>query len=63
MPMARMRPSNVSMLSEKPHAIITAKVPISEMGTATIGIIVARQLCNDRKTTRITNNRASNRVR
>ena len=50
------------MLSENPKTSITPKVPISEMGTATIGMIVARQLCNERKTTRITSSNASNNV-
>ena len=50
------------MFSEKPKTSITPKVPTSEMGTATIGINVARQLCNERKTTRITNSNASNSV-
>ena len=58
-----MRPSKVSILSEKPKASITPKVPISEIGTATIGIIVALQLCSDRNTTSITSSNASNRVR
>jgi len=62
MPMARMSPNSVSMLSENPKTSITPKVPISEMGTATIGMIVARQLCNERKTTRITSSNASNNV-
>ena len=36
------------MLSEKPKASITPKVPISEIGTAMVGISVARQFCNER---------------
>jgi len=32
-------------LIEKPNSHRPAKVPISEIGTATIGISVARQLC------------------
>ena len=43
-PMARIRPSRVSILSEKPNTSITPKVPMSEIGTATIGMSVARQL-------------------
>ena len=61
MPIARISPSSVSMLSEKPKTSITPKVPISEMGTATIGMSVARQLCSERKTTRITSSSASNK--
>ena len=63
MPMARISPSSVSILSEKPKTSITPKVPISEMGTATIGMSVARQLWSERKTTRITSSSASKSVR
>ena len=42
---------------------MTPNVPMSEMGTATIGMIVARQLCSERKTTRITSSSASKSVR
>ena len=59
-PMARIRPSSVIMFSENPKTSITPKVPISEIGT--IGMSVARQFCNERKTTRITSSNASNRV-
>ena len=38
------------------------KVPINEIGTATIGINVARQLCKDRYTTNTTSTNASNNV-
>ena len=62
MPMARIRPSRVIMLSENPNASITPNVPISEIGTAMVGISVARQFCSERKTTRITSSRASNSV-
>ena len=50
------------MFSENPKTSITPKVPISEIGTATIGMSAARQFCNERKTTRITSSNASNRV-
>ncbi len=63
MPMARMRPSSVSRLSEKPNISITPKVPTSEIGTAIMGMSVARQFCSDRNTTRITSSRASKKVR
>ncbi len=63
MPIARMRPRSVSIFREKPNISITPKVPTSEMGTAIIGIRVARQFCNDRNTTRITRMRASTNVR
>ena len=62
MPMARISPSRVSMLSEKPKMSITPKVPTSEMGTAMIGMSVARQLCRERNTTNTTSTRASSRV-
>ena len=61
-PMARISPSSVIMLSEKPNASITPKVPISDMGTAMTGISVARQFCSDRNTTRITSSSASKSV-
>ena len=61
-PMARISPSSVIMLSEKPNASITPNVPISDMGTAMTGISVARQFCSDRKTTRITSSNASKSV-
>ena len=48
MPMARIRPSRVSMLSEKPKTSITPKVPISDIGTAMIGMSVARQFWSER---------------
>ena len=35
----------VSVLSEKPNAAITAKVPMSETGIATIGMSAVRQDC------------------
>ena len=35
------------MLSEKPNAAITAKVPISETGMARIGMSEARQDCRN----------------
>ena len=48
------------MLSENPNASITPNVPISEIGTAMVGMSVARQFCSERQTTRITSSRASN---
>ena len=61
-PMARINPSKVSILSEKPNISIKPNVPIKEIGTATIGITVARQLCRERNTTIITRTNASNKV-
>lgn len=63
MPIASIRPNSVSILSEKPKISITPNVPISDIGTAIIGISVARQFCNDRNTTSITSNKASKKVR
>ncbi len=63
MPIARMSPNRVSMLSEKSNTSITPNVPMSDIGTAMTGISVARQLCSDRNTTRITSSRASKKVR
>ena len=61
-PMASTSPSRVRMLSEKPKMSMNPKVPMSEMGTATMGMTVARQLCKERNTTTITRKRASNSV-
>jgi hypothetical protein len=61
-PMARINPSKVSMFREKPKISMKPKVPIREIGTATIGITVARQLCKDRNTTSTTRISASNNV-
>ena len=47
------------MLSEKPKTSITPNVPISEIGTAIVGMSVARQFCSERNTTRITSSSAS----
>ncbi|MNK97625.1 hypothetical protein D3C87_1179690 [compost metagenome] len=42
------------LLSENPHRYITANVPTSDTGTATLGISVARTLRRNRNTTMIT---------
>ena len=47
---------------EKPTAHKPAKVPISDTGTATIGISVARQFCRNRYTTSTTSKAASKMV-
>ena len=59
MPIASTRPNSDRLLSEKPNAAITAKVPISETGMATIGMIEARQVCRNRITTSTTRIAAS----
>ncbi|MNI96157.1 hypothetical protein D3C73_1545540 [compost metagenome] len=61
-PMASTRPNSDRALSEKPNRCITAKVPISETGTATNGMIEARQVCRNRITTSTTRISASKRV-
>ncbi|MNC39378.1 hypothetical protein D3C75_880330 [compost metagenome] len=49
-------------MSEKPNRCMTAKVPISDTGTAISGMIEARQVCRNRMTTSTTSTSASNRV-
>ena len=49
-------------MAEKPSASMTAKVPISDTGTAMIGISVARTLPRNRNTTIATSTKASSRV-
>ena len=61
-PIAKIKPSKVSMFSENPMTSMNPNVPIKEMGTAMVGIKAARQFCKERKTTRMTRKRASNRV-
>ncbi len=62
MPMASTRPNSVSVLSEKPSAVMAAKVPISDTGIAMIGMIAVRQLCRKTITTMTTRSTASNSV-
>ena len=50
------------VLAEKPKASSTAKVPISDTGTAMIGISVARRLPRNTNTTIATSTKASSRV-
>ena len=47
-PMASTRPNSESVLMEKPNSGKKMKVPISETGTASSGISVARQPCRNR---------------
>ncbi|MNO97610.1 hypothetical protein D3C76_893260 [compost metagenome] len=61
-PMANTSPNSDKALSEKPNRCITAKVPISDTGTASNGMIEARQVCRNRITTSTTSISASNRV-
>src|SRR5690606_12266619 len=62
MPIAKTMPKSVSVLTENPSACMPANVPISEIGTATAGISVARQLWRKRKTTNMTSSVASTSV-
>ena len=62
MPIASTMPKRVSVLMEKPSAEKAAKVPTSEIGTARIGISVARQLCRKRNTTIVTSTKAAKSV-
>src|SRR3954471_18223973 len=51
MPIASTNPNSDRLLSENPKIAITANVPMSDTGTATIGMIVARQFCRNTSTT------------
>ena len=62
MPIASTRPSSESTLIEKPSSGKKMKAPISETGTVTSGISVARQFWRNTKTTRMTSATASNSV-
>ncbi|SAD05598.1 Uncharacterised protein [Enterobacter cloacae] len=53
-PVAIVRAISDRLLRLNPHRYMAAKVPISETGTATAGISVARPERRNRKTTRIT---------
>ena len=57
-PVAMVSAISVKLLSEKPARYMTPKVPISETGTATLGISVARALRRNTNTTRITSTTA-----
>ena len=62
MPMASTSPNRVRVLTENPSADRPRKVPTMLTGTASTGMIVARQLCRNRNTTRVTSSIASPRV-
>ena len=53
-PVAMISAINDRLLRLKLHRYMTTKVPISDTGTATLGIRVARALRKNRNTTRIT---------
>jgi hypothetical protein len=62
MPIASTRPNSVSVLIEKPSASSTANVPIIDTGTASSGMIDARQVCRNSTTTMTTSSTASSSV-
>ena len=62
MPIASTIANSVSVLIEKPNSHSPAKVPISETGTASIGISVARHVCRNTNTTATTIAAASRMV-
>ena len=61
-PMASTRPNSERLLREKPNSRIAANVPTSDTGTATIGMIVARQSWRKTRTTMNTSTTASKSV-
>src|SRR5208337_947177 len=62
MPTASTSPNKVRLLIEKPNKDITKNVPISDTGMATSGMMVARQVCRNTKTTITTSATASKMV-
>ena len=62
MPVASTIANSVSVLIVKPKSSRPAKAPISDTGTAMIGISVARQLCRNTNTTSSTSVAASSSV-
>ena len=62
MPMASTRPKSDSVLMENPNPSRTANVPTIEIGTATSGMIDARQVWRNSTTTSTTSRIASNSV-
>ena len=62
MPIASTMANMVSVLIEKPTSHRPAKVPINDIGTTMMGISVARTVCRNRNTTRMTSTAASKMV-
>ena len=62
MPMASTSPNNDRLLMEKPNKSMAPKVPTMETGTASSGMIEARQVCRNRITTSTTSSTASSSV-
>ncbi len=61
-PIASTRPNSDSVLTENPNSGNSANAPISETGTVSSGISVARQLCRNTNTTSTTSPIASSSV-
>src|SRR5271169_2068684 len=61
-PVASVMPNSVSELIEKPNILTNAKVPTSETGMVTAGMIVARQSSRKKKITMMTIRIASSSV-
>ena len=61
-PVARMMPSNVSSLIEKPNAFTNTSAPNRAIGKARAGTMVAFQSCRNRKMISSTNTTASRRA-
>jgi hypothetical protein len=61
-PIARTKPNRVSKLILNPKAYIPANAPTIDTGTAIKGIIVALQLCKNKKIIKITSAKASMNV-
>ena len=62
MPIASTSPNKLSALIEKPNRLMTPKVPTTATGTASNGMIDARQVCRNRITTSTTSRMASIKV-
>ena len=62
MPIASTSPNRERLFSENPSMAMTANVPISDTGTAIMGMIVARQSWRKTSTTINTRMKASIRV-
>ena len=62
MPMASTSPNSDRLLIENPNASIRPNVPTIEIGTASSGMIEARQVCRNSTTTSTTSATASSRV-
>ena len=62
MPIARTRPNSDRLFSVNPNIDMKKKVPISDTGIATSGMIAARQVCRNRMMTSTTSATASSMV-